>query len=448
MESGFFHRLNAMTSLISRILIPLLVATGLVVGFGREILLAYVFGTSREVEIFRVAFGLPSILSEALAVSFVAILIRLILKGEQARPAQALREAVWAAAAFALGVFLVGVLTMPWQARLLAPGLDSAEQARLVIAGQVCWLMFLFVILSLPMRALMSTRGRIWPGASAQLMRSGGFALVLVALVFVAGRDDLMAPVIAAAIGGATVLGVHWLALGRRDRRRVALTVQAPPQLATLHPTLAAVGVVMVTQLFLSAGRLMDRAVASLIGEGMLAGLEYSYSLLMAVAAILGTSANLILAPRMGRAIRDTGALARSHWVFILGITSATVVISGVLALLSGKIIPLVYQYGAFDAEAAELTSGIFRLHALALAPLVLALLLTQVLLMQGRQRAVFGAAVAKTVVKALALWLVFHSGGGINGIAMTLLWAEVAMAVFLSFLVFIGYRRGGYKAA
>lgn len=433
---------------MSGLLVPAFILMGVASGFLREILLAYVFGASREVEIFRVAFGLPSVISDGLAVSFVAILIRLILVGERGRPAQALRQAVWATLGFAGVVFLLGVVTMPWQARLLAPGMSLEDQTRLVVAGQVCWLTFFFVVLSFPIRALMSTRGRVWPGAASQLMRSGGFALVLVALVFVAGRDDLMAPVIAAAIGGATVLGVHWLALGRRDRRRVALTVQAPPQLVTLHPTLVAVGVVMVTQLFLSAGRLMDRAVASLIGEGMLAGLEYSYSLLMAVAAILGTSANLILAPRMGRAIRDTGALARSHWVFILGTTTATVVISGGLALLSGTIIPLVYQYGAFDAEAAELTSGIFRLHALALAPLVLALLLTQVLLMQGRQRAVFGAAVAKTVFKALALWLVFHSGGGINGIAMTLLWAEVAMAVFLSFLVFIGYRRGARKAA
>lgn len=422
--------------LVRRLLIPGLVTTGLLAGFTREILLAYLFGTSHKVEIFRVAFGLPSILSEALAVSFVAILIRLILSGEANKPAQALRQSVWVAAIFAVGVFLVGIFTMPWQAQLLAPGMGRADHAKLIVAGRICWLMFLFVILSLPMRALMSIRGRIWPGASAQLVRSGGFVLVLGALVFAIGWYGPLAPSVAATCGGAMVLGVHWLALGKRDRWRVAMSIGAPPRLPLMFPTLGAVGAVMITQVFLSAGRIMDRAAATEIGEGMLAGLEYSYSLVMALAAVLGTSTNLVLAPRMGRTIRDSGRLARGHWTLILGVTAAAVVIGGGLTVLGGQIVPFVYQYGAFDSEAADLTSGIFRLHALALGPLVLALLLTQVLLLQGCQRAILVAAVAKTVVKAVALWLVFSAGAGINGIAMTLLCTEVAMALFLGGIV------------
>ena len=424
-----------------QLLIPALVAAGLFAGFAREILLAYMFGTSREVEIFRVAFGLPSILSDSLAGSFVAILIRLILDQNDGKPAQALRRSVWSATLFAVGVFVIGVVTMPWQAQLLAPGMNAEAQARLVVAGRLCWFTFLFVILSLPARAVMSLRGRIWPGAAAQLMRSGGFALALMAFVFLADWRDVMAPSTAAVIGGATVLGVHIIALSARDLRRIALSLLSPPRLAALQPTLLAVGVVMITQLLLSAGRLMDRAAATGIGEGMLAGLEYSYSLLMAVAAILGTSTNLLLAPRMGRAIRDSGHPSRSDWTHILLITAATVVIGLALYLISGLVISLVYQYGAFKAEDAALTSSIFRLHALALGPLVLALLLTQVLLLQGRQGAVFGAAVVKIAIKALALWLALRSGGDITDIAITLLWAEAGMALALSVLLLWGPR-------
>ncbi len=429
--------------LYRQVLITTLVAAGLLAGFAREILLAYLFGTSREIEIFRVAFGLPSVLSDSLALSFVAILIRLILNGETVKPAQALRQSMWVAVVFAGGVFLLGVLTMPQQARLLAPGMSAEDQERLVVAGRICWLTFLFVVLSLPMRALMSTRGRIWPGASSQLMRSGGFALALTAFVFVADWRDLMAPSIAAVIGGATVLAVHLVALGTRDRRRVVSSLFAPPPpFSALHATLNAIGVVMVTQLFLSAGRLMDRAAASGIGEGTLAGLEYSYPLLMAVAAILATSINLTLAPRMGRAIRDTGCLERSHWQQIFVTSAAAAGIGGAMALMADPIVRLVYQYGAFDSDAAALTSGIFRLHAIGLGPLVLSLLLTQVLLMQGRQQAVFFSAVVKTAVKALTLWMVLRSDGGINDIAITLIWAESAMALVQGIFLLLGHRK------
>ncbi|SDX67310.1 lipid II flippase MurJ [Litoreibacter albidus] len=423
--------------MVVRLLIPALVATGLFAGFAREVVLAYLFGTTREIEIFRVAFGLPSVLSDSLAVSFVAILIRLLLTGERGHPAHALRCAIWATLAFSGIVFLLGVFTMPWQARLLAPGMSPDEHAQLVVAGQVCWLTFLFVVLSLPMRALMSTRGRVWPGAASQVMRSGGFVLALLAFVLVFGWRDLMAPAYAAALGGATVLGVHILALGARDRRRVTVSLAAPERLDALSPTLSAIGLVLLSQLFLSAGRLLDRAVASGMGEGMLAGLEYSYALVMAVAAILATSTNLTLAPRMGRAIRDTGRLARGHVVQIAAIAVGATAIGAVLALGAEPITRLVFERGAFDSAATALTAEIFRLHALSLGPLVLALLLTQILLLHGRQRAVFGAAIFKAFFKIVCLWWILRIDGDIYDVAKTLLWVEFAMAAALSAAVF-----------
>lgn len=405
---------------------------GLIAGFAREVLLAYLFGTTREVEIFRVAFGLPSVLSDAVAVSFTAVLIRLILSGELGRPAQALHRAVWATVASALVVFLLGAFTMPWQAELLAPGMSLEDRARLVVAGQVCWLTFLFVVLSLPMRALMSTRGRIWPGAGSQLMRSGAFVLALLAIVLFFDWRELMAPTIAAALGGATVLVVHLIALGKRGRRRISLSLSAAPRLDALSPTLNAIGLVLLSQIFLSSGRILDRAVASGMGEGMLAGLEYSYALIMATAAILATSTNLTLAPGMGRSIRDTGRLGPNHVLQIATITAVAAMIGLALSLSAQPIIEIVYQRGSFDNDATVLTAGIFRLHALSLGPLVLSLLLTQILLLHGRQRMVFVASGCKTGFKILALIWVSKNSGDIKSIALTLVLTEIAMSVCL----------------
>lgn len=419
---------------IGRVLIPALVALGLLTGFFREILLAYIFGTSREVEIFRVAFGLPSVLSDSLAISFVAILIRLILNGERNRPAQALHQALWATIAVALVVYGVGLITMPLQASLLAPGMSVEDHARLVVAGRICWTTFLFVVLSLPLRALMSTRNRIWPGAASQAMRSGGFVATLALFVFMLDWRDVTAPALAAAVGGVTVFIVHILALGQRDRRRFANALGAlrPPDFPILKPTLFALGTVFLTQILLSAGRLMDRAAATLIAEGMLAALEYSYALVMAVAALVGTSTNLVLAPRMGRSIRDTGELSRSEWRLVVTISCIATAIGLGLAGLADTIVRLVYQYGAFDSSAAALTSSIFRIQAIALGPIVLALLLTQVMLMKGQQNFVTIAAVGKIAVKLTTLAIVLYLGWGIQGIAFTLFFTEVAMVAGL----------------
>jgi peptidoglycan biosynthesis protein MviN/MurJ (putative lipid II flippase) len=405
----------------------------LVAGFAREVLLAFVFGTSRDIEIFRIAFGLPSVLSDSLAVSFVAVLIPVILGGEKRRPAQALRHVIWVSVTMALAVFLLGIATMPVQARLLAPGITGADRDTLIIAGRICWLTFLAVILSLPLRALMSTRYRIWPGASSQIMRSGGFALTLAVLAFAFGWRDVLAPAVAAAFGGLAVLGVHILALGRSDLKRVRRALFAPPPVMVLRPLLGALTVVFLTQLLLSGGRLMDRAVASSMEEGMLAALEYSYALLMAVAAMMGTSTNLLLAPRLGRALRDNGTLLRRHWGIILGISALAMLAGLFLAVLAPFIVSLVYEYGAFDSAASRLTSSIFRIHALSLGPLVLALLLHQVLLLKGRQRWAFWSAGLKLAVKALALAVIVLQGWGIEAVAASLAFAEIISVLALA---------------
>ena len=180
----------------------------------------------------------------------------------------------------------------------------------------------------------------------------------------------------------------------------------------------------------------MDRAAASLMPEGTLAGLEYSYALLMAVAAVLGTSTNLVLAPRLGRALRDYGKLSRNHWILIAGTSILSGIVGIMLSIFAHFLVPLVYQYGAFDEQAAALTIKIFRIHALALGPLVLALQLTQVLLLQGRQKFVVWTSVLKIIVKIAILALVIHKKLGIEGIAVTLIVVELIMALLQGFLI------------
>ncbi len=403
----------------------------------REIFLAYLFGTSRELEIFRIAFALPSILSDALAVSFVAIIIRLILDDEGSHPpAQVLPNAVWAGVFFGVGTSLAGVLTMPWQALILAPGMNASEQSKLILAGRVCWLMSACVLLSLPLRALMSTRGRIWPGAASQLMRSGGFILALFILIHIFNWRDPVIPAMAAVVGGLTVLVMHIAALGGTDRHRIINALSIRPRLKALTPVLNAIALVLVSQLFLSGGRILDRAVASGMDEGALASLEYSYALLMAIAAVFATSANLILAPRFGRAFRDTGRICHRHIYLITGLSITAAVIGLMLMMAAEPLIRVCFERGAFDASATTLTSGIFRFHTFAIGPLVLSLLLTQVLLLQKRQSAVCLAAICKTVIKIVSLWLVLRTGGDVFDVAKTLISAEIGMSIVLILMI------------
>lgn len=427
-------------------LVPALVLAGLGVGFLREVYLAFLFGVSTEVEVIRVAMGLPSILSDGLAVSFVSVLIPVFLMDRPVDQTLPLREAVWAVLFVGFAVAMLGWITMPMQARLLAPGFLGPDQATLILAGRMCWVMFLTVLLSLVLRAWLSVENVVWPGAGAQLFRSLGFVVALFAIHSVLGKVSVLSAAIAAIVGGVTVLAVHVYSIGKKRRRQVWLVLLSGPNFGGTRPILLALGLVIMTQLLLSAGRIIDRAVASEMPAGTLATVEYSYGLIMAATAVLGTSANLVLAPRIGRALRDYGAITAQVKRQITLVSAAAFGIGLVLFALGDLPVKLVFQHGQFDADAVRRTGQVFRLHALALGPLVLSLILTQILLLNGSQKWVVFTAIVKLAVKGALLGLLLGFGWGIQGLAISLGLTELMMVVILGSV--LAKRRNRQKGA
>ncbi|MBK1696662.1 lipid II flippase MurJ [Rhodovibrio salinarum] len=415
--------------------VPILVTMGLVAGFFREILIAYYFGTSREVEIFRVAFALPSILSESIAVSVVSVLIRNLVPMRRGSFMSGLRQVVWGGGLIATGVTLLGIVSMPAQALLLAPGISGAQRELLVMIGRICWVMSLFVIMALPLRALMSVRGRVWPGASSTFVRSAAFGIVMIALITAAGETAISFAASGAVAGGLAVLVLHALALAPTDRRRIALTFFKRPSLDEMYTIPAAVMSVIVTQLFLSGGRMIDRAVASTMHPGTLAAVEYSYAILMAAAAILATSSNIVLAPKIAKNISRSGMhpnIPRQFKLAIFGICACAVLIGLSLTFLARPVVSCVLERGAFTESDTILTAEILSLHALALGPLVCSLILTQIVILRDMQGYLLGVAVVKFIIKAVALAALLEAGFGAASLPLSLLVAECCMMLSL----------------
>jgi Na+-driven multidrug efflux pump len=88
----------------------------------------------------------------------------------------------------------------------------------------------------------------------------------------------------------------------------------------------------------------------------------------------------------------------------------------------------------------------VLRLHALALGPLVLALILTQVLIVSGRQRWMVPIAAIKLSIKAVGLWLLLRAGMGLEGIALSLGVAEVGMAITLALILRLHVQSSSYS--
>ena len=419
----------------SLLAVPLLLGIGLVAGILRESVLAYVFGTGPQVEVFRVASGLPMILSEGLAVSFVSALVIVLLR---LRGPQGLWTTVWAVSIVAILTTLAGVLTMPIQAALLAPGFGSADRETLTSAGRICWVANGALLLSYALRAAMSARWRSWPGAAGPLLRNGTFIVVVLGLAqlsLLTAYSASLGVLLAAVLVFVSYSAIWWLAPVRHldhDSRFMR------KDWAAVFPLTLSLVTITFSQILVSGGRIVDRMATSLAPQGVLASVEYSYAITMALASIVATSLNLVLAPRVARTLVSHGKIDRAHKKIVVMVIAAALLLGVLLAIWGWPIVGLVYERGAFDAAATMSTAAVFSIQAIAFGPLIGSLLLTQLLILLGGHRLLILSAAVKLGVKTLALWLLMAAGASAQvAVATSFCIAEAVFCIALMVSLF-----------
>ncbi len=76
---------------LNKIIVPVLMGCGMVAAFARELVVAYSYGVSREVEIFRIAYALPNLLSFSVGTAFVSVAVPMIVKAQKNGTSQELK---------------------------------------------------------------------------------------------------------------------------------------------------------------------------------------------------------------------------------------------------------------------------------------------------------------------------------------------------------------------
>ena len=426
------------------LIVPLIVLLGLGVGFLRETVLAYVFGADQDVAVFRVAYALPSVVSETVAISLVSGLIPVFLLHKRR---EAVRASLWAVGLVAGSISLIGIVTMPWQATLFAPGFSGASRDSLIESGRICWSMSLMLLLSYPLRAAMSVENKVWASSLGTLLRNAYFILLFAVFAMTFNGVSSMTAAVAAALTGAAVLGTYLVLFARmgalRDRGSADLPSRAP-----IRPLILTILAIFGSQILLTGGRILDRMVGSTLNAQALASIEYSYAVVMALGAVIGSSANLVLAPEIGRAVEQTGRIPRKFWRITGLITLFSTGLGALCWLVATPMIRLIYQRGAFGAEETATTATVFAVQVLALGFLIGSLLLVQMLILVGDRSWLVAIAGVKLAIKGLVLWVALPQMRDLVAISLSFGVAEAASLLMLLVAVYYRQHRSGTRKA
>ena len=415
-----------------------------ILGFVRDILLAAALGSGPVADAFFVAFRIPNAFRRLFAegafnAAFVPLYARR-LEGEGAAAARRYAEDVLAVLLAALAALTLGaVLAMPWLMHLLAPGFaaDPEKFAQAVELTRLTFPYLLFMALVALYGSILNARYRFAAFAGAPILLNVFFIAALAVVIPWIGQPGAVLAWTVTLAGIGQFLVLVWAA----RRAGVRLALPRPRLSPGVRRTLRLMGPGVVSAGALQINILIGTVIASL-QPGAVSYLYYADRVYQLPLGLIGIAFGVVLLPDLSRKLRageDTAALASLNrgleLALLVGLPAAVA-----LAVIPGPIVTVLFERGAFDAEASRATALALAAFALGVPAYILVKILQPAFFARedtSRPLHATLAAMAANIALALALfWVLGHVG-----IALA-----TALAAWLNVgLLGLWLRRAGY---
>jgi putative peptidoglycan lipid II flippase len=391
-----------------------------VLGYGRDMVVAHVFGAGPVTDAFLVAFRIPNLLRRllaegALSTAVIPVFTETLTREGPGAFARLTRAVTGAALVVLCVVSALGALLSRQVVAVMAPGW-RADTALFDLAVTLTQVMFPYLVLvglaALGMGAL-NAHHRFFTAAL-------GPAVVNVAMIAaVLGLAGHLTPPIMALAVGVLIGGLGQLLVQLPELRR--LGVPLLPSAEWRHPAVARIAHRLWPAVFALAAVqvtvVVNTLLASLLPAGTVSYLYYADRVMEFPLGIFGIALATAALPSMAaQAARRELAALRTTLEFALRMSAFVAVPATVgLLILGGPIVRLLFQRGEFSASDAILTAQALAGYAVGLPAFSATRIAAQTFYALGDTRTpvlVGFVSVAVNVVLALLLmWPLRHSG-------------------------------------
>jgi putative peptidoglycan lipid II flippase len=364
-------------------IVGLAVLCSRVLGLVREMIIAALFGASRNMDAFLTAFRAPNMLRDlfaegALSTAFVTTFSRRIAtEGDQSAWRLASKVATLTLV-FMSAITILGIIFAPYVIHVLAPFFPPEKAALTILLTRIMFPFILLVSLAALVMGMLNAKDVFGMPALASSFFNLGSIIGGVAFCYWLdpqpdwrhphfGERGLMGLAIGTLIGGLLQLVVQFpSASGVGFRFRLDFNWRDPGVrtiLALMAPATIAASAVQVNVA-------VNSGFASSLGNGPISWLNIAFRLMQLPLGVFGVAVATVTLPLVSRsaALGNTsefrGALAHSmRLVMLLTIPSAIGLI-----ILAEPIIAMIYQHGRFTVEQTVQTAAALRFYAIGLA--------------------------------------------------------------------------------
>ncbi len=389
-----------------------------VLGYVREVVIAYRLGATAEADAYRAAFQLPDLLSQLLAAGAFSIAFLPLYTRVRAREGDAAAEELLAVVLGTLTTLVSGLTLILWLwaeplVALQFPRFDPEKQAlvvrltRIVLPAQIC-----FVAGGL-IRAALMARDRFATQALAPLLYNGGIIAGGLLAVGSGAEGFAWGALAGAALGQLLLAAADVRTAGLRLRWRVAPT--DPRFLGYL----ALAAPLMLGMSLLTVDEWYERWFGALLPSGSVAHLAYARQLMLLPVAVVGQAVATAALPTFARLANEgrPEELGRTLEGTLRAALGLALLAAAALGVLAEPAVALVYERGRFTAVDTAAVAGILRVLAWAVPAWVAQQVTVRAFFARGDtwRPMLLGTALAAS---ALPLYLTLGPRYGVEGLA------------------------------
>jgi putative peptidoglycan lipid II flippase len=417
-----------------------------VLGFVRDILIAAVLGTGPVADAFFVAFRFPNFFRRLFAegafnAAFVPLFARRLEEGGQGAAVRLSEEVLALLLTALVALSAVAVAAMPWLMHVLAPGFadDPAKFELAVLLTQLTFPYLLFMSLVALYGGILNSLYRFAAFAAAPILLNACFIVALAGVIPWAGHPGPVLAVTVTVAGALQLLALVWAA----RRAGVELHLPRPRLTPGVRRTLQLMGPGVLSAGALQLNLLVGTIVASL-EDGAVSYLYYADRVYQLPLGLIGIAFGVVLLPDLSRKLRagaDTAAMQSLNrgleLALLLGLPAAVALVA-----IPWPIVTVLFERGAFDAQASRATAWALGAFALGLPAYVAIKILQPAFFAREDTVSPFKAA-AWMVAVNIALSVALFFWIGFVGIALATAFAAWLNAGLLA----LWLRRRGFLA-
>ncbi len=342
-----------------------LVAAGILLsrifGLVRQRVTAHFLGTGLAADALAAAFRIPNLLQNlfgegVLSASFIPVYARLRAEGRNEDAGRVAGAVLSLLALVVATIVLVGILAAPWLVALIAGGFDADTRALTTQLVRITFPGLGLLVLSAWCLGVLNSHRRFFLSYASPVVWN---VAIIVALLWAGptqGERDLVATVAWASVLGSFLQFAIQLPTVRRIEPGLRFALRRDD--VGLRTVVGSFGNVVVGRGVVQLSGFVDTAIASLIGAGALATLNYSQAISMLPVSLFGMSVSAAELPAMSGergSDADVAAALRGRLDRGLGRIAYFVVPSAVAFVSIGGVLAAgLYQGGAFTAADAR----------------------------------------------------------------------------------------------